>query len=251
VTRRQALWVVFIALALAGCSVPIHALASWQPGWGPYLALVAALTVASALRVAWLLTTAGRAVSALKLGEPSCELRLAARRAGVDRVVVVDSEDVYALCSGLLRPRVVVSVGLASAATPAVLEAVLVHEAHHAKRREPLRRAIFSAVADVLLPLPVVRWWADRHVEESELAADRAAIQRVGVKSVAAALMIFGSSARRSAVAAFGGAAELRAAQVLGEPLPKRRVPLRTLAGSAAGLTGLASAVLCATLVSG
>jgi len=251
VTRRQGLWVGFAALALAGCSVPLHAIATDSSGWSQTAALFVLLAAAFCMRVVWLLASAARAIRALSATGAPEGLLAAARRAGVRRLAVVESEETFAVCTGLIQPKVVVSSRLAATAGGAVLDAVLVHEAHHARHLEPLRRAVLSALADVLLPFPALRWWADRQIEESELAADRAAIARVGAESVAAALVVVGASTSRVALPAFGGCAELRAAQVLGEDLPSRRMPLRTLLGSVAGFALLASAALCTTQVVG
>ncbi|MHB8508026.1 MAG: M56 family metallopeptidase [Candidatus Dormibacteria bacterium] len=250
-TRRRALWIGFAALALGGCSVPLHAIGAQAGGLGQVAALIGVLAAACALRMAWLLTSAARTVGAMPSVATSERVRIAGGRAGIARLTVVDSAEIFALCSGPLYPRVVVSSGLAHEVSPNVLDAILVHEAHHARRREPLRRAVLGALADVFLPLPVLRWWADRQIQESELAADRAAITRVGAESVAAAMVVVGAPPPRVALAAFGGTAELRAAQLLGEPLPERRLPLHTLIGSLAGLGLLATAALCTSQVVG
>jgi beta-lactamase regulating signal transducer with metallopeptidase domain len=65
---------------------------------------------------------------------------------------------------------------------------VLVHEAEHARRRDPLRRLAGRAAADVLFWLPLVSWWTSGRLEDAELAADRAAIDRVGRTPLARAL---------------------------------------------------------------
>ena len=244
-TRRQALWVGFVALALLGCSAPLDATVTG--GWKRAVALIGLLGAASALRTAWLLASAARTVREMPMGIASEALLISGRRAGVERLAVVESEEVFAVCSGLLRPKVVVSSQLTKALGGSLLDAVLVHEARHARCREPLRRAWRSAVADIFLPFPVLRWWAVRRIEDSELAADRAAIARVGVEPVAAALLVVGRSVPRVALAAFEGVAERRAAQLLGERQQARRVPLRVAVGSGAGFGVLSFAALCAT----
>ncbi|GAC1326861.1 MAG: hypothetical protein NVSMB17_00040 [Candidatus Dormibacteria bacterium] len=246
-TRRQGLWIVFAALALAGCSIPLHAMATGTAGWEQTAAVLGVLVAAVGVRVAWLLAMAARAIRTMPAIDASAELQAAARSAGIRRLLVIDSDVALAICYGPIRPRVVVSSGLAGSVGGRVLDAVLLHEAYHASHHEPLRRAVFDALADVLLAFPALRWWADRKVEDSELAADRAAIARVGAESVAAALVVVGASTPPAAVAAFGGCADLRAAQVLGDALPARRMPTRTVLGSLAGLVLLASASLCTT----
>jgi hypothetical protein len=83
--------------------------------------------------------------------------------------------------------------------------------------------------------MPLVRWWSRRRLEDSELRADRVALERLGPKPVAAALWALGRSTAIRGAAAFGGAAELRVAQVLGDPLPRRTPGLVLVAISGMG----------------
>ncbi|MFI7134724.1 M56 family metallopeptidase [Nonomuraea sp. NPDC050153] len=149
-------------------------------------------------------------------------------------------EDRTAFCSGLLRPRVYVTRRLDGPE----LDAILLHESAHARRRDPLRRLLARAAGDVLFFLPLAAWWAERQVERSEVAADRFAIKRCGRKAVAAALVSVAAGpiagAAAPGTAAFNGAAQARLAQLLGDPPPRRR-PSR--ARSLASLAGLLSAV--------
>jgi beta-lactamase regulating signal transducer with metallopeptidase domain len=90
------------------------------------------------------------------------------------------------------------------------LEAVLVHEAEHARRRDPLRRLAGRAAADVLFWLPLVGWWSRRRLEDAELAADRAAIDRVGRRPLARALRATAVVAAPGVGARFDGAGPAR-----------------------------------------
>ena len=130
-----------------------------------------------------------------------------------------------AFCSGALQPRIHVTTGLLRVLSGPELEAVLGHEEHHRRRRHPLLRALVMGAADVTFFIPVVRWLAERILDDRELAADRAAIRRVGHQAVAAALWRVGSPTMpppRQGIG-FAGAAELRAAQLLGDTMPARR----------------------------
>jgi len=91
----------------------------------------------------------------------------------------------------------------------------------------------------------VVRWWADRRREASELAADRAAMRRAGRPPLAAALWKLGSYLESNSAAAFAGAAELRVAQLLGEDLRRPRLPMPLWMGSAAGVLIALNSVWC------
>lgn len=130
-----------------------------------------------------------------------------------------------AFCSGVLRPRIHVTTGLLQVLSGPELEAVLRHEGHHCQHRHPLLRALLIGTRDVMFFLPVVGWLAERILDDAELAADRAAIRIVGRQAVASALWRVGTPtmpAPRQAIG-FGGAAELRVAQLLGDALPARR----------------------------
>jgi len=208
---------------------------------------LAAATVVWAGRAAWLLWQARRSVLALPLAEAPTPLAAGVRRTGLRAVVCLRGDTPASFCAGPLRPRVYVTDALVRELSPAELAAVLVHEGEHARRRDPLRRAARLALCETLFFLPVARWWLHRRLEAEELAADRAAVARVGAPAVAAALLTVGStSGARPALAAFDGAADLRVAQLLGDPLPRRRPSPRILAMSVAGLAGAVSTALCA-----
>jgi len=92
---------------------------------------------------------------------------------------------------------------------------------------------------------PILGWFAGHQRENAELAADRAAIEGVGRPPLARALLSLTPSNDPDLLAAFTGSAELRAAQVLGDPLPSRR-PNRTLwLASTAGVISMSAVVGC------
>lgn len=194
------------------------------------LALSTLSVLAWSVRLAWLLHVDALLVRSL----PQCRLlppkmQAALRSGGLQRMSCVVSELPIAFCVGALRPVVVVSDGLARCLRPVELEAVLLHEHDHARRREPLVRAATRAAADVLFYAPVVRWWSRRLATSSELRADRAAIQTLGPGPVAGALLTLANHERVGGAAAFAGTAQLRVAQVLGDPLPTQAPELSVL----------------------
>jgi len=195
------------------------------------LPLLALSLLVSAVRVGWLTHRASRLVAALPraAGMPD-GLRDALIRTGTRRVVCVAAEAPVAFCAGALRPRVVLSAELVQLLSPDELDAVLIHEQDHARRREPLVRAACQAGAEALFYVPLVGWWSQRHAAGAELRADRAAIRRVGARPVAGALLALGSGGGSAGSAAFTGAGPLRVAQVLGDPLP-RPAPHLSLVG--------------------
>ena len=185
------------------------------------LALAAWSLLAWAARLAWLVHIDARLVRTLPRSRslPSA-LQAALRRTGLARASCVVSELPIAFCTGAVRPIVIVSDGLVRCLRPVELEAVLLHERDHARRRDPLLRAATRAAADVLFYAPVVRWWSRWLAARAELRADRAAIGTMGRGPVAGALLAIGSQGGPSGAAAFAGIGQLRVAQLLGDPLP-------------------------------
>jgi len=145
---------------------------------------------------------------------------------------------------------VFVSEGAVAALSEPELLAVLYHEADHARRHEPARRAARNAAAEVLAFLPIVGWWSERQAARSELSADELAERMVGRSALAGALLLM--TAPAVPLAAFVGHAELRARRLLGmridEPKPPRAVLAATFvyASLALSLAGCLFEVLVA-----
>jgi Zn-dependent protease with chaperone function len=231
---------------------------AWHPGraicgqmtvagcLGVAVLVVAALAVAAwIVRAIWLAVGAARAVAALaRLPSPQ-PLVTAARRSGVGEVICLDGPASSAFCAGLLRPRVFVTAGMVASLADEELAAVLVHEAEHARRRDPLRRLVGRAAADVLFWLPLVGWWSRRRLEAAELAADRAAIDRVGRSPLARALRATATPAAPVVGARFDGAGPARVTQLLGDQPPRRRPPLAACLLSLLGLVLAVSLAMC------
>jgi Zn-dependent protease with chaperone function len=213
---------------------------------GVAVLVVAALAVAAwIVRAIWLAVGAARAVAALaRLPSPQ-PLVTAARRSGVGEVICLDGPASSAFCAGLLRPRVFVTAGMVASLADEELAAVLVHEAEHARRRDPLRRLVGRAAADVLFWLPLVGWWSRRRLEAAELAADRAAIDRVGRSPLARALRATATPAAPVVGARFDGAGPARVTQLLGDQPPRRRPPLAACLLSLLGLVLAVSLAMC------
>jgi hypothetical protein len=245
-----------VLLALVG--VLVVARLAWHPGralcgqmtvagcLGVAVLVVAALAVAAwIVRAGWLAVGAARAVAALpRLPTPEA-LVAAARRSGVGEVTCLDGPAASAFCAGLLRPRVLVTAGMVASLADEELAAVLVHEAEHARRRDPLRRLVGRAAADVLFWLPLVGWWTRRRLEDAELAADRAVIDRVGRSPLARALRATATPAAPMVGARFDGAGPARVTQLLGDPLPPRHPPLAACLLSLLGLILAVSLAMC------
>lgn len=140
-----------------------------------------------------------------------------------------------AFCAGHLRPRTYVSTGSLDTLTQAELQAVLAHERHHARRRDPLRILMARVLADALFFLPVLSHLAERYATLAEVAADDAAARQVDRQALASALLAFGETPSPRVVM---GIAPERVDHLLGDP-PRWQLPVSMLAGSLLALAAL------------
>jgi hypothetical protein len=117
-------------------------------------------------------------------------LTAASHRAGLaGRVVLVDSDERFSFAYGALTPRVAVSRGLLELASVDELDAVLVHERYHVRNLDPLKVLLARALPPAFFYLPAFGNLRERYVAGRELAADRRAVDRLGRKPLAGALL--------------------------------------------------------------
>jgi Zn-dependent protease with chaperone function len=115
------------------------------------------------------------------------------------RVHVVDTPEPSAFCAGYLRPRIYLSRVALSELDDRELAAVIAHERHHVRRRDPLRLLLSRALADALFFIPVLRPISERYESLGELAADEAAVRdAAGRSSLASALIKLGEAGPHS-----------------------------------------------------
>jgi len=110
---------------------------------------------------------------------------------GPHDAVLFDDARPLAFCAGLLRPRIYLSTGAVLALNAGELDAVVAHEAHHARLRDLLRVLIARVFSEALFFLPAMRRLAQRYTALTELAADGAAVRARGAQSLASALLAF------------------------------------------------------------
>lgn len=157
---------------------------------------------------------------------------------GMDRMRVffVDDDRPQAFCAGLVRPRVYVSTAALVALDDDELRAVLAHERHHQRRRDPLRLLVVQALGDALFFMPVLRRLRERYAILAELAADEAAVSAAGSRSaLASALLTFGERPNSHVVV---GIAPERVDHLLGDRA-RWELPASLFAGALVTLGGL------------
>ena len=122
---------------------------------------------------------------------------------------------------GLLRPVILVPVGFAAALPPSQIEAIVLHELAHIRRRDPLVNLLQSLIEGLLFYHPAV-WWISSVVRaEREHCCDDAVVAATGdapgYAAALAALEISRSSAS-PALAANGGNLVNRISRLLHAP---------------------------------
>lgn len=151
------------------------------------------------------------------------------------RVRVIADPRLQAFCAGYVRPTVYVSRRTVELLSEPELDAVLAHEHHHRRGRDPLRVACGRIVSEALFFLPVLRSLCDRCADEAELCADQAAIHASGGRTapLASALLAF----EERAPAGASGISPERVDALLGQP-NRWRPPMGRLVVSLVVLLG-------------
>lgn len=151
------------------------------------------------------------------------------------RVTVIGGATPVAFCAGVLRPRIYISTGTVATLSDLELGAVIAHERHHARLRDPLRVLLSRALADGLFFLPALRSLGERYGELAELAADREAVRasRDDAAPLASALLSF-----EAADPAVVGIAPERVDHLMGERSPWQ-LPAALLAWALVALTAV------------
>ena len=195
----------------------------WLAAGGPLALLVLAaiglsvLALVRGVRSAWRQITRTRRFLRPRL--PGAHAALFGQR-----VTVFDDHRPDAFCAGYLRPRIYVSRSCLDQLSGPQLRAVIAHERHHLRRRDPLRLFVVRALADALFFIPLLSRMAERYQSLSELAADAAASREAdGRGPLAGALLTF----EQSAPAPIAGIAPERVDHLLGDAVSTRwRLPV-------------------------
>ncbi len=105
-----------------------------------------------------------------------------------NRVLIIDSSRPFALCFGLINPKIYVSTKLTNLLSRDELEVVLRHEKYHLENRDTLI-LMLATIFESLLPFfPLISDLIRQYKIERELSADRAASYDQGDKHLTSAL---------------------------------------------------------------
>jgi Zn-dependent protease with chaperone function len=142
-----------------------------------------------------------------------------------------------AFCAGYLRPKVYISKAAVELLAPDQLEAVLAHEQHHRRQRDPLRLAFGRVISQGLFFIPALGALSARYADLAELRADGAAVRAGagGRAALASALLAFDGSG--------GGVSPERVDSLLGLPADWRH-PWGLVGGSLGALGALIALTL-------
>jgi Zn-dependent protease with chaperone function len=97
-----------------------------------------------------------------------------------DKVIFLNLTAVHAFCLGFWQPRIWLTAGLVDLLSEQELAAVVAHEVHHYRRRDPLRLLISRALKTAFFFLPLAGALARAAEVQQEVAADRWAISYLG-----------------------------------------------------------------------
>lgn len=217
------------------------------------VALLAATALLGAARVIRLRRGVARLSAMLGpvLPEAPDAVAVAGRRAHASFVEVRGDGEPYAVCIGMLSPRLVISTGLVQLLTGDELVAVLAHEERHRRRYAPLRQLLARATVRALFFVPVLADLLDAHLLAEEVVADQEAAAVAGQQALVFALKKLSTGATAEGTAAFADVSSMSArlrALATGSASSVAVHPFR-VAASAAALLALALIVLWMPLI--
>ena len=253
VPRARAVFALHAALGVVAAGVLLFALATAASGLSfdvppatalaqacasfvlPDLGVTSVASLALGSLAAAVFCLGARSAVRQVLGSRRIVRALPRRGMGPSGAVLFAHARPQAFCAGLLRPRVYISTGAVATLNADELRAVLAHEAHHARVRDPQRVFVVRVVSDALFFLPAARKLAERYADLAEMAADSAAVRNGGAQPLASALLTF-----EAADPAVVGIAPERVDHLLGER-PAWQLPVALLAWSLTVLTVVAA----------
>lgn len=129
---------------------------------------------------AWRSTAAlAREAEPVSEGREFDALRRAERRTHIRRPIALafSSREIEPGVFGMIRPVLLWPIGLSNRLDDAQIDAIMVHEVEHVRRRDNLTTAIHATVEALFWFHPLVRWMTARLNEERERACDESVIE--------------------------------------------------------------------------
>ena len=96
------------------------------------------------------------------------------------KAIIFEDPRPLAFTGGLLRPRTFLSTKLLETLDEEELRAVVLHESHHQRSKDPLKSLAVSFVSDFLFFLPVSKFLKKAYLLESETTADARSVELRG-----------------------------------------------------------------------
>jgi len=121
-----------------------------------------------------------REAEAISEGREFDALRRAERRTNIGRPIALafSSREIEPGVFGMIRPVLLWPIGLSNRLDDVQIDAIMVHEVEHVRRRDNLTTAIHAAVEALFWFHPLVRWMTARLNEERERACDESVLER-------------------------------------------------------------------------
>lgn len=93
------------------------------------------------------------------------------------KIDIVEDNNKFSFCYGLLRPKICLSTGLLKDLTKIELKAVLLHESYHLKNNDPLKILLGKTSAIMFFFIPLLRDIQSYYAFSKEIAADEVVIR--------------------------------------------------------------------------
>ncbi len=137
---------------------------------------------------------------------------------GLSSVKVFDDPNALAFTAGFLRPKIYLSHSLLKNLDKSELRAVVLHESHHLRKRDPLKSLLTSFLADFLFFFPIVHFLKKSCVLTSEIKADSYCAARGAAPLDIASALLKAQKVRSVNVAWFFDQNQERIKILLGRP---------------------------------
>jgi len=96
------------------------------------------------------------------------------------QVLVVQSEEIFALTIGFLNPQIAISSALIKNLSENEIKAVLLHEQFHCIKRDPLKFLLIHLASENIAYIPLLKGFIHYYKSWRELLADRYAMHHMG-----------------------------------------------------------------------